>query len=38
MPYIINTLLAFRIAGKSKRKFEVNVKNSKIVTKPSFQD
>lgn len=33
-PYIINTLLAFRIAGKSQRKLEVNVKNSKITTKP----
>lgn len=29
MPYIINTLLAFRIAGKSKRKFEVNVKTAR---------
>jgi len=37
MPYIINTLLAFGIAGKSQRKFELNVKNSKITTKPSYQ-
>lgn len=37
MPYIINTLLAFRITGKNQRKFEVHVKNSKITTKPGYQ-
>lgn len=38
MPYIINTLLAFRIADKSQRKCEANVTNSKITINPSYQD
>lgn len=38
MLYILNTLLAFRIADKSQRKFQANVKNGKITINPSYQD